>query len=75
MESAILACLEKTRSKRPQTARELIRLLGRCPSANEWSLDQADAWWGRHERGQIDRPAESSGSTMPNEYDATIDHS
>ena len=78
LESAILACLEKTRSKRPQTARELIRLLDRCSSADEWSLDQADAWWGRHERGQRDRgeaASKSQSSTRPNDYDATIDQS
>lgn len=51
LESAILACLEKSRAKRPQTARDLALLLLKCPSANSWAIDEADAWWGRHERG------------------------
>jgi serine/threonine protein kinase len=50
LESAIMACLEKSRSKRPQTTRDLILLLSRCPTANSWSIEDADAWWGRHER-------------------------
>jgi tRNA A-37 threonylcarbamoyl transferase component Bud32 len=50
LESALLACLEKTRARRPQTARDLAALLDRAPTAGSWSLDEADAWWGRHER-------------------------
>jgi tRNA A-37 threonylcarbamoyl transferase component Bud32 len=52
LESAILACLEKSRAKRPQTARDLALLLMKCPTANAWAIDEADAWWGRHERGE-----------------------
>ncbi len=69
LENAILACLEKTRAKRPQTARDLANLLARCPAAAEWSVDEADAWWGRHERGQA---ASSPSTTVRREYDATI---
>lgn len=50
LESAILACLEKSPAKRPQTARDLITLLDRAPTADDWTPDDADAWWGRHER-------------------------
>jgi serine/threonine protein kinase len=50
LEGAIMACLEKSRAKRPQTARELATLLEQSPSANSWSLGEAEAWWGRHER-------------------------
>jgi tRNA A-37 threonylcarbamoyl transferase component Bud32 len=50
LESAILACLEKSRAKRPQTARDLAALLDRAPTAGAWTLDDAEAWWGRHER-------------------------
>jgi hypothetical protein len=52
LESALLACLEKSRAKRPQTARDLALLIARCPEATQWSIEDADAWWGRHERGQ-----------------------
>ena len=52
LESALLACLEKSRAKRPQTARDLAPLIARCAEATQWSIEDADAWWGRHERGQ-----------------------
>src|SRR5262249_1635528 len=52
LEAAILACLEKSRAKRPQTARELAQRIIRCAEATVWNVDEADAWWGRHERGQ-----------------------
>ncbi len=50
LEHAILACLEKSRAKRPQTARDLAAMLDRV--AQRWTLDEAEAWWSRHERGQ-----------------------
>jgi serine/threonine protein kinase len=54
LEYAILACLEKNRAKRPQTARDLSAMLDRV--AAQWTLDDAEAWWGRHERGQQGMP-------------------
>ena len=71
LENAIMACLDKSRSKRPQTARDLTHLLNRCPAATDWSVDDADEWWGRHERGQI---TVAPQATTPNAYEATIDH-
>lgn len=53
LENAILKCLEKSRASRPQTAAELSQLLKQCPAAQEWSDQDADAWWGRHKRGEI----------------------
>lgn len=50
VEHAILACLEKSRAKRPQTARDLAAMLDRATQS--WSLDDAEEWWSRHERGQ-----------------------
>jgi serine/threonine protein kinase len=63
LESAILACLEKTRSKRPQTARDLASLLDRAPAARSWTLEDAEAWWGRHERAQAASAANSSSQS------------
>jgi serine/threonine protein kinase len=54
LENAILACLEKSRARRPQTARDLEVLLRKSPAADAWSISDGDAWWGRHERGQQD---------------------
>ena len=53
LEMVILSCLEKDRSKRPQTARELATQLGECQAANQWSIEDADRWWSRHERGLL----------------------
>jgi serine/threonine protein kinase len=53
LEHAILACLEKNPARRPQTARDLASMLDRVKQV--WSVDDAEAWWGRHERGQTPR--------------------
>ncbi|MGV3483606.1 MAG: serine/threonine protein kinase [Planctomycetaceae bacterium] len=50
LEHALLACLEKNRSRRPQTARDLAELLQQCPTARSWSLRDAEAWWASHAR-------------------------
>ncbi len=73
LEYAVLACLEKTRAKRPQTARDLAQLLKKCPEADEWTLDDADAWWYRHEHGETadESPAEeAAGDAAGNTTDS-----
>jgi serine/threonine protein kinase len=52
LENAVSACLEKSRAKRPQTTRELAARLSKCPTAGSWTTEDAEAWWGRHQRGQ-----------------------
>jgi hypothetical protein len=77
LESALLACLEKSRAKRPQTARDLAQLISRCAEATQWSIEDADAWWGRHERGQgsaIRSITLPTSSTATDGHDVTIDH-
>jgi serine/threonine protein kinase len=64
LESTILACLEKSRAKRPQTARELAQLIARCEETAAWSIEEADQWWGRYERGQPAPAAPSMESTL-----------
>ncbi len=51
LEHALLACLEKNRALRPQTARMLAQMLDQAPTARGWTWEDADAWWGRHDRG------------------------
>ena len=51
LEHAIMSCLEKNRSKRPQTARDLSNLLHRLAASDAWTIYDADAWWSRYERG------------------------
>ncbi len=73
LESALLACLEKSRAKRPQTARELAQLLKKSPSASAWSIEDADAWWGKHERGHGERSEPSpKDTTGPIGFDRTL---
>jgi hypothetical protein len=48
----------------------------RCKEATEWSIEDADAWWGRHERGQGSgiRPTNvQPPSTATHGHDMTID--
>jgi eukaryotic-like serine/threonine-protein kinase len=78
LESAILACLEKSRAKRPQTARDLAALISRCAEATAWSIEDSDAWWGRHERGVatgiVSAPAAAPPArTATHRHDMTID--
>jgi hypothetical protein len=76
LENAILACLDKSRAKRPQTARDLSLMISRCPEAAAWSVEDADAWWGRHERGIILTPGANGGAapaTASRGHDVTID--
>lgn len=51
LENTLMTCLEKSRAKRPATAREIADRLSRCPEANTWTIDDADTWWSKHERG------------------------
>jgi len=60
LEYAIMACLEKNRAKRPQTARDLANLLHRIAASDQWTIQDADAWWSRYERG-----VGVTGSTPP----------
>jgi serine/threonine protein kinase len=75
LENAILACLDKSRAKRPQTARDLAQMISRCPEATVWSVEEADAWWGRHERGIILTSSSNGGAapTASRGHDVTID--
>ncbi|MGD9646885.1 MAG: serine/threonine protein kinase [Pirellulales bacterium] len=70
LEHALLACLEKSRAKRPQTARDLAAMLDRVSAT--WTLDHAEAWWSRHERGQhAAEPASGVAATSTSSNDAT----
>jgi tRNA A-37 threonylcarbamoyl transferase component Bud32 len=73
LEDALLSCLEKTRAKRPQTTRELAHLLTNCPEAKGWPVEKAEAWWGRHERGQSPEDASSDADSTQGQYEQTID--
>jgi len=73
LEHALLACLEKSRTKRPATARELSQLLARCPTTGTWTADDADSWWSRHERGGAAVPTSSTAKpTTSALFDRTV---
>lgn len=63
LEHAILACLEKARAKRPQTARDLATMLDRV--VTNWTLEDAESWWSRHERGQQPSGLGGSNTALP----------
>jgi serine/threonine protein kinase len=77
VENVILACLEKSRAKRPQTARDLSQRLARCAAAGEWTIEAAEDWWSRHDRG-LAPTSTVGGKSAPTintrQYEATIDH-
>lgn len=66
LEAAIMACLEKSRARRPQTARELSNLLDSVPIASAWTTSEAEAWWGRHERAVSASDANANASGQSN---------
>jgi hypothetical protein len=50
----------------------------RCAEATAWSIDDSDAWWGRHDRGQASgivtaAVAPSAERTATQRQDMTID--
>lgn len=45
LENAIMACLEKSRSNRPQTARELAERIEDIENIEPWSEEDAEDWW------------------------------
>jgi serine/threonine protein kinase len=63
LEGAILACLEKSRAKRPQTARDLAQILVRRAAACPWSIEDAENWWNMHERRGATRSTTGGGDT------------
>jgi len=66
LEHAIMSCLEKNRAKRPQTARDLAQLLHRLAASDAWTINDADAWWSRYERGgnpSLETSTSSSGAS------------
>jgi serine/threonine protein kinase len=66
----IMSCLEKDRSRRPQSARDLARLLKSCAAADNWDSDRAQHWWNRHLR-----KATEVVVTTDDQFAATMDSS
>jgi serine/threonine protein kinase len=77
LEAALLACLEKSRDKRPQTAGDLVELINRAPTAGSWSVREAQSWWLEYQKFQMavtkDVPeTDSFAKTSPTSLDQTV---
>ena len=48
LEEIILACLQKDPENRPQTAREVERMLASVPLSEAWTDEHAERWWLEH---------------------------
>ncbi len=72
LEDAIMSCLDKSRAKRPQTARDLSLLISKCAAAGAWTIEDGDRWWGRHERG-TQSPPQHSAAAAAAKVDQTMD--
>ena len=70
LEDALMSCLEKNRAKRPQTARALSKMLEAIELTDSWTSDEAEAWWGRHER-KVSKSLPSATLSTPNAPAAT----
>lgn len=77
LEAAIMACLEKNRANRPQTAKDLAIKLELVPKVDDWCREKAEAWWLQHEReAKSERATNLSISISPStppKHDATSD--
>ena len=76
LEDALLACLDKSRAKRPQTARELALRLDKVVVEDGWNVERADLWWNQHERGTAPKAVKkpSGPPTVKSDQAATILH-
>lgn len=61
LEQVLLACLEKDRERRPQSAAELKSRLLASPAAAEWTLESRAAWWEGYQQ-EAAPAAEAAGS-------------
>jgi serine/threonine-protein kinase len=48
LDDIVMACLEKDPLRRPQDAKEVLRMLTRIGSAGTWDNDAARGWWEKH---------------------------
>lgn len=50
LDDAIMACLQKSRSSRPQTAKEFATRLKAIELEEPWTRTDSESWWLQHER-------------------------
>jgi eukaryotic-like serine/threonine-protein kinase len=60
LQAAVLRCLEKDPARRFPGAEELAQSLARCRCADQWTQEQAAAWW--RDSAAYDQPEASEGA-------------
>jgi eukaryotic-like serine/threonine-protein kinase len=57
LDALVAACLEKDRSRRPQTAQDVVDALDRLSSRLAWTQSDAAAWWAEYRDSRRKVPA------------------
>jgi hypothetical protein len=52
MDRVVLACLAKEPADRPQSARELSRMLAELDIEHAWTEARCREWWDKHKPGR-----------------------
>ena len=67
LEKAIMECLEKEPSNRPQSAQALVAILRSSSAYQTWTDSQAAEWWKEFQKRRASRPSPDSQATAISE--------